>query len=139
MGWSTSVIIPPDGSMADYLNSLHMLLKADDQTYYPTHGAPVKAPKQLLKQYIEHRKLRERQIIECFSKGMSTIGEMVPIIYSAIDPRLHGAAARSTLATLIMLHESGSIACANEPALDSVFEYLNIDSGLNASRCGHNR
>lgn len=124
MGWSTSVIIPPDGSMSDYLKSLHMLLEADDQIYYPTHGAPVKSPKLLLKQYIDHRKTRERQIIECFENGMSTISEMVPIIYRAIDPRLHGAAARSTLATLIMLYESGIVACSNEPALDSVFEYL---------------
>ncbi len=129
MGWSTSVIIPPDGSMSDYLRSLALLLDADDRIYYPTHGAPVREPHTLVRGYIEHRRERERQVVECFQSGMTTVRQMVPVVYRLTDPALHGAAARSLLATVAMLAESGVVECDGEPGLDSGLRYLGPQAG----------
>ena len=124
MGWSTSVIIPPDGSMSDYLRSLKLLLDASDEIYYPTHGAPIRNPKALVGRLIEHRMAREAQIVECLRSGLKTVREMVPVVYRSTDPALHGAAARSLLATVIKLVESGAVKCEGRPRLDSRFSYI---------------
>jgi glyoxylase-like metal-dependent hydrolase (beta-lactamase superfamily II) len=100
MGWSTTVIAPPDGDMAQYLASLDKLTKRDDQVYYPTHGNPVKKPQALVSKLIEHRHARERQITVCLKDGVGRIPDMVKIIYSEIDKKLHPAAAMSVLAHL---------------------------------------
>lgn len=123
MGWSTSVIIPPDGRMSDYLRSLRLLLEADDARFYPTHGAAVERPKELLRAYLQHRKEREAQIVECLESGMSSVQEMVPVVYESTDPALHAAASLSLFATLLMLVESGQVRCDGAPALDSTFRY----------------
>jgi glyoxylase-like metal-dependent hydrolase (beta-lactamase superfamily II) len=103
MGWSTTVVTPPDGDMAQYMASVKKLMARDDATLYPTHGAPVTDPKPFLAAYLEHRLDRERQIVACIEDGLSTIPEMVARMYADVDKRLHPAASRSVLAHLIQL------------------------------------
>jgi len=107
MGWSTTVVTPPDGDMAAYMASLRKLLARDDQILWPTHGGPVKDPKPFLEAYIDHRLARERQIQACIADGIDTIPEMVARIYADVDKRLHPAAARSVEAHLIQLVGEG--------------------------------
>ncbi len=124
MGWSTSVIIPPDGNMSDYISSLKKLLESDDQVYYPTHGPKINHPKPLLEAYIQHRYQREKQVIEYLDQGFTTIDEIVPLAYKDTDPALHGAASRSLYATLIKLVDENRVICTGKPRLDSKYQCL---------------
>jgi len=109
MGWSTTVVTPPDGDMAQYMASVEKLLARDDKTLYPTHGAPVSDPKPFLAAYLEHRYERERQVLTCITDGLDTIPAMVARMYAAVDKGLHAAAARSVLAHLIQLENQGRV------------------------------
>ena len=111
MGWSTTVIAPPDGDMAAYFRSLERLLGLPDATYYPTHGNPITRPHAYVRQLIAHRHAREAQIAACLARGLVTIADMVPVIYSEVDARLHPAAARSVLAHLQHMVATGRAAC----------------------------
>ncbi len=103
MGWSTTVVSPPDGDMADYMASLDRLLTRDDRIYYPAHGDPVKEPQRFVRAIAAHRRQRERQILDLLEQEAQPIPAMVSAMYRGIDPRLHGAAGRSVLAHLIDL------------------------------------
>ncbi|HEX6374130.1 MAG TPA: MBL fold metallo-hydrolase [Allosphingosinicella sp.] len=103
MGWSTSVVAPPDGDMADYMASLERLLGRDDRIYYPAHGPAVTDPHVHVGRLIEHRRMRERQILSHVERGEGRIPAMVAAIYTDIDPRLFPAAGRSVLAHLVDL------------------------------------
>ncbi|MFA5120317.1 MBL fold metallo-hydrolase [Zavarzinia sp.] len=109
MGWSTSVIMPPDGDMRDYMASLDKLLARDDAVYWPTHGPAITAPKPHVAAFIAHRREREGQITGLLAKGPATIAELVPVIYAAVDPGLYPAAARSTFAHLLDLLDRGLV------------------------------
>lgn len=109
MGWSTTVVTPPDGDMAEYMASLRKLLARDDRILYPTHGAPIREPKPFLEAYIAHRLEREAQILACIRDGLATIPEMVARMYADVDKRLHPAASRSVLAHLIQLESEGRV------------------------------
>jgi glyoxylase-like metal-dependent hydrolase (beta-lactamase superfamily II) len=109
MGWSTSVVVPPDGDMRAYRQSLARLLTRDDALYYPTHGAPVAAPQALVRDYLEHRQAREDQILACLAEGLDRIPQIVTRLYDGVDRRLHPAAARSVLAHLIELTGDGRV------------------------------
>ncbi len=115
MGWSTSVIAPPDGDMGAYLRSLERLLtRTQDRLYLPTHGPAIRDPREHVRQLIRHRRLREATIRELLHRlGEASIAEIVPRIYPDIDPRLHPAAAASTLAHLIALVEAGEVAASD--------------------------
>jgi glyoxylase-like metal-dependent hydrolase (beta-lactamase superfamily II) len=103
MGWSTTVVSPPDGDMADYMASLERLLTRDDRIYYPAHGDPVREPQRFVRAVAAHRRQRERQILDLLEQEAQPIPAMVDRMYRGIDPRLHGAAGRSVLAHLIDL------------------------------------
>ena len=103
MGWSTTVVTPPDGDMAQYMASVKKLMARDDAILYPTHGAPVTDPKPFLAAYLEHRLDREKQIVACIRDGLTTIPQMVARMYANVDKRLHPAASLSVLAHLIQL------------------------------------
>lgn len=105
MGWSTTVVAPPDGDMAAYMTSLRLLLDRDDAVYFPTHGAPVTEPQRLVRGLITHRKQRETQILKALGDGPRTIPAMVATMYAQVDPRLHPAAGLSVLAHLIDLRD----------------------------------
>ena len=81
MGWSTSIISPPDGDMADYMQSLELLLERDDEIYWPTHGPSIIDPKTHVQAYIDHRLEREQQILACIDQGTHQIRDMVPLMY----------------------------------------------------------
>nr|WP_174302232.1 MBL fold metallo-hydrolase [Sphingobium xenophagum] len=115
MGWSTSVISPPDGDMADYMRSMQRLLERQDIIYYPAHGEPIDNPQRLVRGMIGHRKQREGQILRFLERnGDSLIPDMVAEMYKGVDPRLHPAAGRSVLAHLIDLHQRGLVMAADD-------------------------
>jgi glyoxylase-like metal-dependent hydrolase (beta-lactamase superfamily II) len=109
MKWSTTVVSPPDGDMADYMASLQKLYNREDRIYYPAHGPAVLKPRQLVRGMIGHRRQRERQILTLLEKGGSDIPDMVALMYKGLDPRLNGAAARSVLAHLLDLERQGKV------------------------------
>ncbi|QXQ07041.1 MBL fold metallo-hydrolase [Sphingosinicellaceae bacterium] len=110
MGWSTTVVAPPDGDMADYIASLRLLTDRDDRIYYPTHGAPVTEPQRFVRGLIGHRKQREGQILRLLGEGEKAVPALVATMYVGVDPRLHPAAGRSVLAHLIDLRTRGLVA-----------------------------
>jgi glyoxylase-like metal-dependent hydrolase (beta-lactamase superfamily II) len=105
MGWSTTVVSPPDGDMAAYMRSLDLLQHREDAVYYPAHGEPVANPQQFVRGLMGHRKQRERQILKLVGEGVGEIATMVPLMYKGIDERLYPAAGRSVLAHLIDLRD----------------------------------
>ena len=109
MGWSTTVVAPPDGDMADYMASLERLLAREDRVYYPAHGPAVVDPHDHVRRLIGHRRMRERQIIGHVERGEGRIPAMVADIYADIDPRLFPAAGRSVLAHLVDLERRGVV------------------------------
>lgn len=121
MGWSTSVISPPDGDLYDYLNSLRKLLERDDQRYWPTHGPAIDNPQDYVQSFIDHRLHRERQIIDALQGGPSTIKEIVPGMYADVDKRLWRAAANSVYSHLLALHREGRVSAAGEPSLSATW------------------
>jgi len=103
MGWSTTVVSPPDGDMTDYMASLDLMLGRDDRLYLPAHGPPVDRPHAHVRSLIVHRRMREKQILAQLEAGKGDIPAMVSVMYREIDPRLHPAAGRSVLAHLVDL------------------------------------
>ncbi len=121
MGWSTTVISPPDGDMGAYYDSLDRVAARGFSTLWPTHGPPITEPAPFLAAYKAHRLDREAQIIEQVRRGRSRIADMVPVIYAAVDQRLWPAAAHSVLAHLIHLVRQGSVAADGPPGPQSAF------------------
>ena len=121
MGWSTSIISPPDGDMAAYLSSLELLLERDDRIFWPTHGPCVEDPKPLVSAFIAHRRERESQILDCIGNGVFRIEEMVPLMYSDLPEFMYPAAARSVLAATVYLVENGTLATEGDPDLAGVY------------------
>jgi len=110
MGWSTSVVSPPDGDMAAYLDSLARLQGREDRVYYPAHGPQIDNPRQLVRGMIGHRRQRERQILNNLAAGPHTVPDLVAAMYKGLDPRLNGAAGRSVLAHLVDLQRQMRVA-----------------------------
>ncbi|WP_431470919.1 MBL fold metallo-hydrolase [Sphingosinithalassobacter sp. LHW66-3] len=110
MGWSTTVVAPPDGDMTAYLASLERLLERDDQVYYPAHGPEVRNPRRFVRGLIGHRKQREGQILRLLREEGRDVPALVQRMYVGLDPRLIGAAERSVLAHLIDLSGRGLVA-----------------------------
>ena len=103
MGWNTTIVSPPDGDMTDYIDSLDILLERDDARYFPTHGSPIDDPAPFVRSYRAHRLDRAEQILDCLAQGEATVMDMVRRMYTHLPERMHGAAARAVLATLIYL------------------------------------
>ncbi|AGH50818.1 MULTISPECIES: MBL fold metallo-hydrolase [Sphingomonas] len=114
MGWSTTVISPPDGDMADYMASLEKLMGRDDAIYYPAHGDPVERPQRFVRSLMGHRKQREGQILRLLGEGEKPVPAMVEKMYVGLDPRLVQAAGRSVLAHLIDLERRGVVVRTGE-------------------------
>jgi hypothetical protein len=92
-------------------------LPRDDQLLIPTHGAEIRDPQNFVKAYMAHREERERQILSCLREGIDTIPVMVKKLYAAVDPRLHPAAARSVLAHMIHMIETGRVLSDGPPSV----------------------
>lgn len=124
MGWATSIVAPPDGAMADYMDSLSRLIEREDRLYLPGHGGKIERPRSYLRGLQNHRKMRERAIVQRLEKGDRTIPEIVRAIYKDIDPALHGAAGLSVLAHLEDLVARGRVEAEDDVAMDGIFRNL---------------
>jgi glyoxylase-like metal-dependent hydrolase (beta-lactamase superfamily II) len=110
MGWATTIIPPPDGSVVDYLLSLELLLERDDLVYWPTHGPPVPRPAPYVRALHTHRLEREQQILDILAQGPARIPSMVRTIYRGYPKELRKPAGRSVLAHLVKLVADGRVA-----------------------------
>lgn len=117
MAWSTPVVAPPDGSMRDYMASLHKLARRSEPIYFPGHGGAVREAPRFVQHYIGHRLAREAAILRRLDKGEADIPAIVRAIYIGLDPRLVKAAGLSVLAHLEDLVARGLVATDGEPAL----------------------
>lgn len=115
MGWSTSVIGPPDGDMDAYMDSLQLLLGRNDEIYWPTHGPAITEPKAHVQSFIDHRLAREEQILTCIRQGKERIDAIVADIYRHHPEALHPAAAMSVLAAILRLVKQGRLDCDKDP------------------------
>jgi glyoxylase-like metal-dependent hydrolase (beta-lactamase superfamily II) len=109
MGWNTTVIAPPEGHMGSYLGALDLLLNRNEPVFFPGHGGPILEPQRFVKALIFHRRWRESEIMECLRTGVAKIEEMVPRMYSGIEPALSKAAALSVFAQLEYMVEKGTV------------------------------
>ena len=121
MGWSTTVITPPDGDMTDYLESLAKIRARNFTTLWPTHGPPILQAAPFIDAYAAHRQERIDQILLALAGGPATIRELVPDLYRDVDSRLHPAAARSMLAAIIHMERGGEIEAGGPPGPDTVY------------------
>jgi glyoxylase-like metal-dependent hydrolase (beta-lactamase superfamily II) len=121
MGWSTTVVTPPDGNMGAYLASLDVIQQRNFKTLWPTHGPPITEPGPFIDAYRAHRMGRERQILAQLAAGETRIVSMVPKMYAGVDARLYPAAGRSVLAHLIELVKDGRVVTAGEAGPNSEF------------------
>jgi glyoxylase-like metal-dependent hydrolase (beta-lactamase superfamily II) len=121
MGWSTTVITPPDGDMTAYLQSLAAIRARNFTTLWPTHGPPILEVTRFIDAYAEHRQERMDQILLALAQGQATIGELVPRLYADVDSRLWPAAARSMLAAIIHLEHNGEVETNGPPGPDTVY------------------
>lgn len=128
MGWSTSVIGPPDGDLGDYLDSLRKLLDRDDEIYWPTHGPPITDPRTHVEAFIAHREERLDQIRQALTAGPATIGELVPRMYADVAKALWRPAAATVFAALLHLRTVGEVSTDGEPRRRSVWTLSPVDA-----------
>jgi glyoxylase-like metal-dependent hydrolase (beta-lactamase superfamily II) len=121
MGWSTSVIAPPDGNMAAYMASLDKLLHRRDAVYWPTHGPAITEPKEHVRAFIAHRREREAGVIDCLRTGVGDVDAMVERLYVGLNPNLKRAAGRSVLAHIVDLIERGIVARDGSPTTQATY------------------
>ncbi len=114
MGWSTTVVVPPDGDMAAYMASLEKLRQRGDRIYFPAHGPPVTKPQQYVRSLIGHRMQRERQVLRLVSEKPRDIADIVAKAYPGLDPRLTAAAGGSVYAHLLDLQRRDLVECEGE-------------------------
>jgi len=122
MGWSTSVVSPPDGDMGDYLASLRKIGDRRYETLWPAHGPPIREVGPFLDAYVAHRERRAASVLHTLNRrGPMTVRQLVADLYADVDRRLHPAAAHTVLAHLIQLVREGEVDCADIPSLAAVF------------------
>ncbi|WP_309644821.1 MBL fold metallo-hydrolase [Phenylobacterium sp.] len=119
MGWSTTVITPPDGDMTDYMASLDLVKAREFAVLWPTHGPPITEVTPFVEAYIAHRRAREAQVLDAVAQGHGRIKDMVPVLYAAVDKRLWPAASRSVLGHMLDLVRRGLVTTDGEAGLDS--------------------
>lgn len=121
MGWSTSIVAPPDGAMSDYMASLYKLAPRSEDVYFPGHGNLIREAPRFVQSYIRHRLGREESILHRLSKGAADIPTLVRAIYIGIDPRLIGAAGLSVLAHLEDLVARGQVVTDGLPSVAGIY------------------
>ena len=124
MGWSTSIVAPPDGSMVDYMASLERLTRRDEQLYLSGHGPEIPDAVRFVKFLIRHRKAREESILYRLAKGEADIPTIVRASYIGIDPRLVGAAGYSVLAHLEDLVARNVVATDGDPTIEGTYRLV---------------
>ncbi len=121
MGWSTTIVAPPDGAMSDYMASLHKLALRSEPLYLSGHGMPVRQAQRYVQYLIRHRQGREASILHRLYKGAADIPTIVKAVYIGLDPRLSGAAALSVLAHLEDLVARGAVATDGPPSIEGTY------------------
>ena len=115
MGWSTTVVSPPDGDMVAYVDSLRRVAGRDDAMLWPTHGPPRDDARTYVASLVQHRLERERGVLAAVRAGRSTIPEIVAVLYADVRPELHKPAGRSVWAHLVKLVADGQVAVVGAP------------------------
>tara|TARA_Y100000766_G_scaffold165766_1_gene142455 strand:- start:299 stop:1198 length:900 start_codon:yes stop_codon:yes gene_type:complete len=126
MAWSTSVIMPPDGNLGDYINSLKKLLQRDDSCFWPTHGPPIQEPKDYVRQLIDHRFQRIDQIIELLKTGSFDIIQLSKRLYPNLSNNLVYASHQSTYASLLFLISQKKVLALNNAGLETKYSLVEI-------------
>ena len=121
MGWSTTVVVPPDGEMAEYMASLDKLRQRKDRVYYPAHGPAVTNPQRYVRGLMGHRMQREKQILRLVGEKARDIPDIVANAYPGLDPRLVKAAGGSVLAHLLDLERRGLVQAAREEKGETIW------------------
>ena len=124
MGWSTTVVSPPDGDMAAYLRSLQLVIDRADDVLWPTHGPPRDDVVEYVGALLEHRHARERAVLEAVQSGLTTIPDIVAVLYADVRQELHKPAGRSVWAHLVKLVDEGKVAVDALPRLDASYHAL---------------
>lgn len=126
MGWSTTVVSPPDGDMSAYIESLRMVAGLDLDVAIPTHGSPITNPQEFINGLVDHRLERERQVLDAIRRGLLTIPDMVTELYAAVRIELHRPAGNSVLGHIVKLIDDGVVAVdgVGKPRLDSTYAAL---------------
>ncbi len=109
MSWSTSVVSPPGGDMADYFVSLRLLLDRSDDAFLPGHGPLLPEPRKLVREMLTHRMMREQAIQRKLSQEPAGTFVLMDALYSRVHPRLRRAAERNVLAHLLKLESEGKV------------------------------
>jgi len=107
MSWSTSIVSPPGGDMRDYFASLKLLLDRNDDVYLPGHGPPLRGPRDLVRNMLTHRMIREQAIARKLTDGTFDTYTIMDALYSQLNPRLRKAAERNVLAHLLKMEAEG--------------------------------
>ena len=123
MGWSTTVVSPPDGDMRAYIDSMHKVIGRHDSILWPTHGGPVTDSDTFLAAYLAHRLEREQQIIHQIAQGNSTIPGIVKVLYASVDKKLHRPARRTVWSHLRKLVDDGVVVTVDGAAPRLLGEY----------------
>jgi glyoxylase-like metal-dependent hydrolase (beta-lactamase superfamily II) len=126
MGWSTTVVSPPDGDMAAYIDSLRKVAGRRDRTYWPTHGPAIPSPQQYVQALVAHRLDRERQVLDAVRAGLDEIPAVVASLYADVAPELHKPAGRSVLSHLVKLVDDGLVRTADAAAPRLRSHYLPV-------------
>lgn len=121
MGWSTTVISPPDGDMDDYIRSVEAVRDRSFDTLWPTHGPPIRDVRPFIDAYLAHRLAREAQVLARLKAGDARIPDMVAVMYADVDKRLHPAACHSVLAHMIRLVKRGVVRSDGAPSVASEY------------------
>jgi glyoxylase-like metal-dependent hydrolase (beta-lactamase superfamily II) len=124
MGWSTTVVSPPDGDMRAYMDSLRKVAGRLDAMLWPTHGNPITDPQPFLAAYLAHRIEREAQVLAQVRAGRGEISDIVKVLYVGVREELHKPAGRSVLSHLVKLIADGLVTVANgeQPSLKTSFK-----------------
>ncbi|HEV2956081.1 MAG TPA: MBL fold metallo-hydrolase [Xanthobacteraceae bacterium] len=121
MGWSTTIVAPPDGAMSDYMASLSKLARRAETIYFPGHGGAIREAPRFVEYLIRHRHAREASILHRLEKGPADIPTIVRAAYIGLDPRLVGAAGLSVLAHLEDLVTRGAVATNGPPTITGTY------------------
>lgn len=121
MGWSTTVVSPPDGDMAAYVDSLERVAGRRDETLWPTHGPPREDGAEFVRALVEHRRDRERAVLTAVRDGRSTIPEIVALLYADVREELHKPAGRTVWAHLVKLIGDAQVVADGDPRLDGTY------------------
>jgi len=115
MGWNTTVVSPPDGNMREYMDSLEVCLRRGESVYWPAHGPEIPNPEPFTRAYRNHRRMREGEILNCLRDGLDNVTDIVGRLYRHLPEKMHPAAARSVLAHLEHMVETGRATCEGAP------------------------